>query len=150
MPTHHRGRPREVRALDAFIKLTRAAETVNQQLARALAPEGLTPGQFSVLEALLHLGPLCQGELGQKVLRSNPNMTAVIDHLVRDGLVTRERGTEDRRRINIRLTPRGEALITRVFADHAERITALLSPLSAAEQKTLGALCKKLGKNTSN
>ena len=34
-----------------------------------MAEAGLTIGQFGVLEALLHHGPLCQRDLGQKLLR---------------------------------------------------------------------------------
>ena len=58
MSTHCRGSKKEIRALDAYIKLMRAAESVTDRTSRHLAAAGLTISQFGVLEALLHLGPL--------------------------------------------------------------------------------------------
>src|SRR2546430_16978870 len=68
MGTHYRGRAAEVRALDTYIKLTRATSSVGVRLSRGLAEAGLTPTQLGVLEALLHLGPLGQRVLGGKLL----------------------------------------------------------------------------------
>jgi MarR family 2-MHQ and catechol resistance regulon transcriptional repressor len=145
MPTHYKGSAREVRALDTFVKLTRATETLGGQLQRHLASLELTPPQFAVLEALLHVGPMSQSELGRKLLRSNPNMTAVLDNLERSKWIQRERSPEDRRVVVVSLTPEGRRVIERVFPAHAAHVAALMGALTAEEQETLGALCKKLG-----
>ena len=70
MATHFRGKRNEVRALDAYIKLSRASGTLDGRLAANLARLGVTTGQLGVMEALMHLGPLSQRELGRKLLRS--------------------------------------------------------------------------------
>jgi hypothetical protein len=70
MPTHYRGSTQEKAALDAYIKLMRAAESVTARLEPLMRAADLTVGQFGALEALLHLGPLCQRDLGRKLLRS--------------------------------------------------------------------------------
>ena len=70
MGTHFRGSPRQVQALDAYIKLVRAAESVTAALQPGLAAWGLTTSQFGALEALWHLGPMCQRELGEKLLNA--------------------------------------------------------------------------------
>ncbi|OJH39196.1 MarR family winged helix-turn-helix transcriptional regulator [Cystobacter ferrugineus] len=145
MPTHYKGSARETRALDTFVKLTRAVETLGSHLQRHLASLGMTPPQLAVLEALLHLGPMSQGALGRKLLRSNPNMTAVLDNLERNGWLERERSPEDRRVVVVRLTPEGRGLIEKVFPAHAAHIAALLGALTTEEQEQLGVLCKKLG-----
>jgi MarR family 2-MHQ and catechol resistance regulon transcriptional repressor len=145
MPTRYKGSARESRALDTFIKLTRAMETLGNELQRHLASHELTLPQFAVLEALLHLGPMSQGELGRKLLRSNPNMTALLDTLERHGWIQRTRSTEDRRVVVVRLSREGQRLIEKVFPAQAAHIAALLGALSAEEQEQLGALCKKLG-----
>jgi MarR family 2-MHQ and catechol resistance regulon transcriptional repressor len=145
MPTHYQGTPDEVRALEAFIKLVRATETLNARLQTSLAEEGLTPGQLAVLEALLHLGPMCQRALGRKVLRSDANVTTVLDNLERSGFIRRARSVEDRRLVNVELSQIGRARIEGIFPGHARRIAEGLSCLSAAEQKELARLCKKLG-----
>lgn len=145
MPTHHRGPAREVRALDAYIKLLRAADTVGARLNKGLSDRGLTPGQLGVLEALFHLGALGPQELGRKLLRSNANVTTVVDNLERAGLARRTRRGDDRRCVTVTLTPAGRRTITRVFPEHAAQIADLFSALSPAEQDELGALCKRLG-----
>ena len=145
MPTHFKGNASEVKALDTLIKLNRATESLWQRLSAGLATVGITQGQLSVLEALLHLGPMSQGELGRKLLRSNPNMTAVIDNLERDGYVRRDRSVEDRRVVKVSLTPEGEALIRRAFPGHVARVSEALSVLTPEEQDALAVLCKKLG-----
>jgi MarR family transcriptional regulator, 2-MHQ and catechol-resistance regulon repressor len=148
--THYRGRAAEVRALDAYIKLTRATSSVASRLAPGLARAGLTPTQLGVLEALLHLGPLGQRTLGAKLLMSGGNITAVVDNLERRGLVHRERRSDDRRNVTVRLTPEGRRLIAGVFPAHVRDIVAAFSALSAAEQEALGRLAKKLGLSQSD
>jgi MarR family 2-MHQ and catechol resistance regulon transcriptional repressor len=143
--THYDGRPAETRALDAYIKLTRAAASVDARLAPGLAEAGLTPSQLGVLEALLHLGPLGQRTLGAKLLSSGGNITTVVDNLERHGLVRRERRDDDRRHVTVHLTPEGRRLISKVFPAHVREIVAAFSALTAAEQETLGRLAKKLG-----
>jgi MarR family transcriptional regulator, 2-MHQ and catechol-resistance regulon repressor len=145
MPSHYRGTPREVRALGAFIKLSRAQDSVNGALNQALVEEGVTPAQLGVLEALLHLGPLTAGQLGRALLRSNPNVSLVVDNLEKGELVRRERTEADRRVVLVSLTPPGRRLIQRVFPGHARRVADLMGALTADEQDQLGRLCKKLG-----
>jgi len=145
MGTHFRGGAREVLALDAYIKLTRAAESVESRLAPELAAHDLTSSQLGVLEALWHLGPLCQRELGEKLLKSSSNVTTVIDNLERRDVVTRQRSEDDRRVIRVQLLPAGRRLIQRVFPLHARNIAAAFAPLSAAEQRELARLCRVLG-----
>ena len=71
----------EQRALGAYGKLMRAAESVTACLDAGLRRAGLTTSQFAVLETLHHLGPLCQGELAEKILKSSGNLTTVVDNL---------------------------------------------------------------------
>nr|NIP73420.1 MarR family transcriptional regulator [Gammaproteobacteria bacterium]NIR98346.1 MarR family transcriptional regulator [Gammaproteobacteria bacterium]NIV21028.1 MarR family transcriptional regulator [Gammaproteobacteria bacterium] len=80
MGTHYKGDPAEVAALDAYIKLARAAESVIARIHRRTA-SGLTVSQFGVLEALYHLGPMHQRMIGAKLLKSGGNVTMVIDNL---------------------------------------------------------------------
>jgi len=143
--THYDGRAAEMRALDAYIKLTRALSSVEARLAPGLADVGLTPTQLGILEALLHLGPLGQRTLGVKLLSSGGNITTVVDNLERRGLVRRERRDDDRRHVTVHLTPDGRRLISKVFPGHVRAIVTAFSPLTPAEQETLGRLARKLG-----
>jgi MarR family 2-MHQ and catechol resistance regulon transcriptional repressor len=146
MPTHFEGNAREVRALDAYIKLSRASGTLDARLATNLARLGLTTGQLGVMEALMHLGPLTQSELGRKLLRSGGNVTTVIDNLERRGLVARKRNPEDRRVVTVALTGAGSRLIGKVFPLHARAVAHSMETLTPGEQEELGRLCRKLGR----
>ena len=140
------GTPRERLALRTFVKLVRAANGLSARLNRPLAESGLTESQFGVLEALLHLGPLHQRDLAAKILRSNGNVTLVVDHLEKRDLVRRERGSADRRYIKVHLTEEGEALVRRLFPAHAARLAEELSVLSEEEQQQLGRICRRLNR----
>ena len=63
MGTKYKGSLKEKIALNAFINLNRAVETVRMRTNKNFQHNGLTESQFGVLEALFHLGPLCQKEL---------------------------------------------------------------------------------------
>lgn len=148
MPTHYIGNPQETLALNTFIKLTRATESLLTRLAHRGTHEGLTVSQFGVMEVLYHLGPMCQSELGSKLLKSGGNITMVIDNLEKRNLVQRQRDEQDRRFVTVSLTEKGEALIAEIFPGHVAAIVDEMSVLSPAEQDALGKLCRKLGKSS--
>jgi MarR family 2-MHQ and catechol resistance regulon transcriptional repressor len=144
MGTRHRGTIEEINALNAFIKLQRASESVSTRV-HAVLPEGLTVTQFGVLEAIYHVGPLCQGELAEKLLRSGGNLTLVVDNLEKAGLVARERDPADRRFVVVKLTDRGEKFITELFPKVVANVSREMNRLSSTELLDLGRLCKKIG-----
>jgi len=149
MPTHFQGDPAAVLALDTFIKMTRAADSLTQRLAQQGTHGDLTATQFGTIEALYHLGPMCQNEIGGKLLTSPGNLSLVLENLEKLGLVHRQRDEEDRRRVIVSLTNQGRELIERIFPAHAAAITTEMSVLTPAEQYVLGQLCKRLGKGES-
>ncbi len=146
MPTRYRGGPDETRALNALIPLLRAGEAFAGSLQRELAGTGVTASQFAVLETLLHLGPLYQGELAGKMLRSCGSITSVVEGLEKRALVERRRDGTDKRFVSVRLTGKGKLLIQRLFPAHAKTVARQFSALTEAEQEELRRLCRKLGK----
>lgn len=132
-------------ALSLWVKLARASSIFNRLSARDIERYGLTQPQFSVLEALGHLGPLTIGEIGKKMLVTGGCMTVIVDNLERDGIVERIRSTEDRRVIKVGLKAKGKELFETIFRQHAARITQLVAVLTEAEQVHLSELLKKLG-----
>jgi MarR family 2-MHQ and catechol resistance regulon transcriptional repressor len=150
MPTHYKGRPEVKRALSAFINFIRAGDSISARLDGQIEMGGLTHGQFAVLEALLHLGPMNQCDLAHKLLRSGGNLTVVIDNLEKRGLVRRERQKDDRRMVVVKLTPSGHKLIAGIFPSHARAIETEMSRLTPDEQETLRTLCRKLGRGDQN
>jgi len=144
MGTRHRGPIDEINALNAFIKLQRASESVSTRV-HAVLPAGLTITQFGVLEAIHHIGPLCQGELAEKLLRSGGNLTLVVDNLEKAGYVARERDPADRRFVVVKLTEKGTKFISEIFPRVLSNVTQEMNVLSSTELFDLGRLCKKIG-----
>lgn len=134
------------RSLDLYIKLMRASNQVTNIIHQHLQSENLTHSQFAVMEALYHLGPLNQSELSRKILKSNANVTTVVDSLEKKDLVKRERSENDRRIVKVLLTQTGTEIMEQVFPHHVEAIKKRLSVLSGQEQRQLAQLLKKLGK----
>jgi MarR family transcriptional regulator, 2-MHQ and catechol-resistance regulon repressor len=145
MGTHHQGAQEEVRALNVYIKLMRAANTIQSLVERRLNTLGLTENQFGSMEILYYLGPQSQRDLGSKLFTSGGNITMVIDNLEKRSLVERVRSETDRRTIIVSLTEQGRQLIAEIMPGQIDSIVELFAPLDAEEQETLSALCKKLG-----
>ena len=111
MRKEFRGNNQETRALGTYVKLMRAAESITSRVHKHLSSVGLTVSQFGVLEAIFHLGPLSQRDLGRKILRSSGNITMVIDNLEKRSLARRRRDGKDRRFVTVHLTEEGVALM---------------------------------------
>ncbi|MEK7400736.1 MAG: MarR family transcriptional regulator [Gemmatimonadota bacterium] len=133
------------RALKLFIVLSRAMNAVTAHLEWHPDRNELTMTEFGILEALLHKGPLLLGDVQKKILLSSGGVTYTIDRLAEKGLVERQECKSDRRAKYAALTPKGQALIKRLFQDQATRIEEMMSVLSAREQDDATALVRKLG-----
>jgi len=142
---HFEGNKKTGQALDAFVKLMRAANSVGAATGARLAEADLTVSQFAVLEVLYHAGPMCLNAVAHKILTTAGNLTLVVKNLERRGLVKREQDPEDRRFFSLHLTAKGKKLISEVFPRHAAEITRVLDALSPEEQAQFARLAKKLG-----
>jgi MarR family 2-MHQ and catechol resistance regulon transcriptional repressor len=130
-----------------YIKLMRVSDTLTSKTSRFLKDSGLTGTQFGVMETLMHLGPLQQRIISEKLLKSDGNITLVIDNLERQQLIRREVNPEDRRCIKVHLTDKGHTLIAGIFPAFAAYVAESMSVLPAEEQRQLGELCRQLGRS---
>jgi DNA-binding MarR family transcriptional regulator len=110
----------------------------------ALGGVGLKPGQFSVLW-VIHLNPgVRQGTVAETLKIKPAHMTKLIRLFEDDGLISRHIPPHDRRRVDLRLTPAGEAFV----ADHADTFFSYYrtcqDKLTSAEIDQLVHLLQKL------
>lgn len=145
MGSHYHGTEDEIRSLTTYIKLIRAAETVEARVTEHLIGSGITAPQLGVLEALYHLGPMRLCDLAAKHLRSRGTLTVVVDNLERVGLVYREASLIDRRSITVHLTDTGRQIVERILPEQVSNIISAMSVLTPSQQESIGRLCKKLG-----
>lgn len=136
-------------ALKLFVVLARARSAVGRITEADMARHGFSPGEFAILEALYHKGPLLLGDVQRKILVSSGGVTYLVDRLVEQGLVERQECATDRRARFAALTKKGEQLFDRIFPEHADAIVRATAGLSAEEKRLATQLLKKLGVSAS-
>jgi MarR family transcriptional regulator, 2-MHQ and catechol-resistance regulon repressor len=134
-------------SLKLYVVLSRARNSVGRLADADIGRHGLSTGEFAILEALYHKGPLLLGEVQRKILVSSGGVTYLVDRLEAAGLVERRECAEDRRARYAALTPKGEDLMSRIFPAHAEAIEQAVAGLSAEEKRQAIELLKKLGQS---
>ena len=133
-------------ALKLYIVLSRAYLAVERHSQADIARHDLSQGEFAIMEALYHKGPLLLGEVQRKILVSSGGVTYLVDRLEADGLVERRECPTDRRARYAALTPKGRQLMKRIFPEHAAALERAVSGLSATEKKQAIDLLRKLGR----
>jgi DNA-binding MarR family transcriptional regulator len=89
------------------LALRQAARRVTQLYDQCLAPTGLRSTQYSILAKLERLGPMTINALAAELAMDRTTLGRTILPLQRDGLISVESGTEDRRSKSLRLTKAG-------------------------------------------
>ena len=130
-----------------WIVLARCHHALSLLVERDITGLGLCISDFTVLEALLHKGPLPISEIQAKVLLASGSMTAAVDRLEKRGLVLRTASSEDRRVRRIELTAEGKHLIEQVYSEHARHLEEAMAVLAEQEQQQLYDGLKKLGRS---
>ena len=130
-----------------WLVFMKAFQALVPHAAGSIKQTKLGDSDFRVLEVLLHKGPLPVNTIGPKVWLTPGSISVAVDRLVKKGLVARKEHSRDRRVRQVELTPKGRALITRGFREHAAAMENVARPLSTKERLTLQHLLKKLGKH---
>ena len=78
----------------------------------------LTPSQFDVLATLGDTTGMTCTELSAATLVTKGTLTGVLDRLESKGLIRRETDPDDRRRVNVRLTDKGDEAFRASFGAH--------------------------------
>ena len=114
----------------AFLDLLRTTDMLSRRPARALKAEDLSATQYNVLRILRGApdGLTC-GEVANRMITRDPDITRLLDRLEKRGLTSRCRDTKDRRMVLTRITPAGLTLLAR-----------LDRPVQEAHRKQLGHL----------
>ena len=105
---------------------------------------GLTPPQYGILNVLSYAPDIDQITLAKALGHDKVTISHIVRSLETRGLLTREASVEGRRRMVIRLTRQGRALLAQAVACAARAHDQLLSPLSSEEQAHMLQLLDKL------
>jgi DNA-binding MarR family transcriptional regulator len=127
---------------DALVERTTDLLRQVSRLMRAGSQEdwvslSLTRAQLRVLMLLHQDGPAAVGQVASHLGVTLPSVTATVDRLVSQGLVTRQDDPNDRRRVINQLTPAGTALVERLQEGKRARLVAALERLSKEDLREL-------------
>jgi DNA-binding MarR family transcriptional regulator len=121
-----------------------SARYVKRSLYARIANHGVRGGAWFVLRVLWQRDGVMQRELANRLGLMEPSVQEMLRAMERDGLVTRQRDDEDRRKVLIRLTPRARKLEPVLMGIAEDVNTLMLSGLSSAEEALLKLLLRKV------
>jgi MarR family transcriptional repressor of emrRAB len=122
------------------------AHDLAQLMDQHIRPYGLGEGDFRVLTALFsqpenmaHPTDLCA-----RASQSPANMSRICDALVTRDLITRDLSAQDRRKMVLRITPKGDQLVRGLLPTMFGALRQVFGEFSADEQQQLIAQLKRL------
>jgi DNA-binding MarR family transcriptional regulator len=114
----------------AFVDLLRTTDMLSRGPGRVIKAADLTSNQYNVLR-ILRGAPegLACGEVAERMLTRDPDITRLLDRMEKRGLITRSREEKDRRTV-----------VTRITAEGLKLLAKLDEPVQEAHRKQLGHL----------
>jgi DNA-binding MarR family transcriptional regulator len=131
---------------EAVVSLGVAADQLDQVTEAVCQRHGITGDQYNVLRILrgVHPGGHPRGEIARRMIHPSPDVTRMLDRLVRQGVVTRTRNPEDRRESIATITRAGLGLLERMDPELHQAQVQFTAALSEVELRRLSRLCDAL------
>jgi DNA-binding MarR family transcriptional regulator len=137
----------DVSPIGVIGRISRLARELEQRLEPVYRANGLEPGWYDVLATLRRAGPpyrMRPSEFSTTLMLTSSGTTKRLDRLEQAGLLARTPDPGDRRGTLITLTAAGHELLDTAIEAHVANEHGLLTALSAAEQRELADLLRKL------
>lgn len=122
--------------LVALRRIMRATSLHSRQLGKSV---GLTVPQLVVIRAIGKEGLPTASEVSRAVSLSQATVTTILNRLEERELLTRERSTEDRRRVILKLTEKGSAVLRDAPLPLQAKFSGRFEMLSVWEQHQIVA-----------
>lgn len=117
--------------------ISRARSALLTGLDGQLEPFGITGAQFAVLKNVADGVAETAADLCRTMHYDTGSMTRMLDRLEEKAVLRRERGTEDRRVVYLRITDTGNELLPQLRAAAVHVLSRHLAGFSPAEVETL-------------
>ena len=117
-------------AIEALTALRMAARSLLHLQERWAEQHSLSSGRLAVMFRLMRCGDTPLGELAEGIDSTPRNVTGLVDHLERDGLVERVPDPDDRRSVRARLTEKGRSTINGIWKEGMAHQYALAGGMS--------------------
>ena len=106
--------------------------------------QGLTPQRMRLMGLLLENGPMMMSGLRDELGVTATNVTALVDALEKDRMVTRKPHATDRRATMIELTPKAEKRLMENCTEFKDHVSELFSVFGEKEQEQLVTLLLRM------
>jgi DNA-binding MarR family transcriptional regulator len=136
--------PVDMSAVEALGALKIGARMLSLLQQRWAESHGLSEGRMGVLFRLYRSGDCPLGDLADDLESTPRNITGLVDHLERDGLVERIPDPDDRRSVRARLTDAGRVRIEAIWQEGIEHQFEIVQGFSKDDLAQLRHLCLKL------
>jgi MarR family transcriptional regulator, organic hydroperoxide resistance regulator len=113
------------------------ASTVRRRGRMLLEQYNITPPQFDALVILDRDGVLTIGDLSNRLYLAYSTTTDLVDRLERASFVVRERDSEDRRVVRVRLLEQGRQMIENVLDARRAYLAGVLESVSSKDQEEI-------------
>ena len=137
----------DISAVEALASLRLAARSMHLLHERWGAQHGLSEGRLGILFRLYRCGDMPLGELADDLVTTPRNVTGLVDHLERDGLVERIPDADDRRSVRARLTAAGRTRIDAIWKEGLEHQFDMVKGMTKEDLAQLRHLCLLLVEN---
>ncbi|MDA1183047.1 MAG: MarR family transcriptional regulator [Acidobacteria bacterium] len=137
-----RRRSAEARArYEVFAEILQAAEEMQRRFTELFRRVDLSLAQYNVLRVLRGAGPagLTCGQVGDRLMQHDPDVTRLLDRLARRALIARVREAADRRIVRTTITPSGVAMLADLDAPVEALHEAQLGHLTTRQLEELAA-----------
>lgn len=123
-------RPFESLELEAHLNVMRTAQELSGPFERLFKESQLSGTQYNVLRILRGAGdPLPCGQIADRMVTRDPDITRLLDRLEKRGLIKRQRTATDRRVVLAAITPAGLDLLKQLDEPTLELHTKQLGHL---------------------
>jgi DNA-binding MarR family transcriptional regulator len=129
---------------DMFSRLALIARALKAETDRRLAPYGVHTGQQFALECLWKEDGLTPHEMAERIRVEAPTVTRALQRMASAGLIRKAIDRNDRRKVRVWLTPRGEALRETVPQTMTQLQRDTLAMLSDEEQRQFFVLLDRM------
>ena len=130
---------------EAVLNVWRTADFLAHHLQVLLKTRGVSQTQYNVLRILRGAGKegIALGEIAGRMLTHDPDITRLMNRLVRRGLARRVRIREDRRVILARITAAGVKLLADLEGPVEQLIDEMMGALNGSQMEALIALLER-------
>jgi DNA-binding MarR family transcriptional regulator len=124
--------------------LAQASQLISSEFHRVVKAHHMTVSEWRVLSTLAGNKSLTTSQLAQISLTKGPTATRLLDRLVERDLVQRLSDSTDRRLTLIRITPKGQRMVSRLIALAREHEQCIIEPFGLEQAEQLKGILRRL------